>query len=152
MGPKSKFSLSFVDLIYICKQMDTQTQTCSDSHSAWLRLNEPRHYLNSGYLEKANVLFTNYQRSKTETNLRCGVDEACWMCGPQVSSHLDYWMDRGQGDGVELDSSIGAGGRIRLLEKDKQSLTKLPWGCFFFTDIGKYTTNLICKHCLRLLR
>lgn len=58
--------------------------------------------------------------NKTRGNLRCGVDKACWMCGPQITSHLDYWMDWGQGEGVELDSSITVRRRIRLLEKDPQ--------------------------------
>lgn len=26
---------------------------------------------------------------KTETDLSCVVDEACWMCSPGVSSHLN---------------------------------------------------------------
>lgn len=46
------------------------------------------------------------------------VDKARLVCGPRVSSQLDYWMSRGQCEGVEMNSSIAAWRRIKLLEKD----------------------------------
>lgn len=50
-------------------------------------------------------------------DLRCVVDKACWMCGPQASSHLDHWVNWGQGERVEVDSNITARGRVRLLKR-----------------------------------
>lgn len=44
---------------------------------------------------------------KTETDLSCVVDEACWMCSPGVSSHLKDRVNGGQGEGVEVDSAVG---------------------------------------------
>lgn len=45
------------------------------------------------------------------------MDKACWMCNPGVSSHLNHRVNGGQGEGMEVDSTVG--GRLRLLEGGK---------------------------------
>lgn len=54
------------------------------------------------------------------------MDKACWMCNPGVSSHLNHRVNGGQGEGMEVDSTVG--GRLRLLEgggKKMQNTMKL---------------------------
>lgn len=51
------------------------------------------------------------------------MDKACWMCNPGVSSHLNHRVNGGQGEGMEVDSTVG--GRLRLLEGGGQKECKI---------------------------
>lgn len=52
------------------------------------------------------------------------VNKACWMRSPQVSSHLKHWLE---GQGMELDSSIGAVRGFRFLGMSIYKLRKPHW-------------------------
>lgn len=47
------------------------------------------------------------------------MDKACWMCNPGVSSHLNHRVNGGQGEGMEVDSTVG--GRLLLEEGGKKN-------------------------------
>lgn len=51
------------------------------------------------------------------------MDKACWMCNPGVSSHLNHRVHGGQGEGMEVDSTVGGG--LRLLGGGEQNTMKL---------------------------
>lgn len=123
--------------------VETHVQ-CPGFYTAWNDKCSSRFMFYSAICKEKNI----------NMDLRRVVDKACWMCGPQVSSHLDYRVDWGQGEGVEVDSSITARGRVRLLKRDIHNVWQMivamimlfwQWSLWIDEKLHSQVTNCLTQ-------